>query len=81
MSALSQISLLEGNEISGSDRSFDKGENKELKEKFEKLGIKIYPQDGSGIKDDIDFLVISTAVEKTNPDVKIAEEKKNKNNS
>jgi len=76
MSALSQISLLEGNEISGSDRSFDKGENKELKEKFEKLGIKIYPQDGSGIKDDIDFLVISTAVEKTNPDIKIAEEKK-----
>jgi len=76
MSALSQISLLEGNEISGSDRSFDKGENQELKEKFEKLGIKIYPQDGSGIKDDIDFLVISTAVEKTNPDIKIAEEKK-----
>jgi UDP-N-acetylmuramate--alanine ligase len=76
MSALSQISLLEGNEIYGSDRSFDKGENKELKEKFEKLGIKIYPQDGSGIKDNIDFLVISTAVEKTNPDIKIAEKKK-----
>jgi UDP-N-acetylmuramate--alanine ligase len=76
MSALSQISLLEGNEISGSDRSFDRGENKEIREKFEKLGIKIYPQNGSGIKDDIDFLVISTAVEKTNPDIKTAEQKK-----
>ncbi len=68
MSALAQITAMQKNTVSGSDRSFDRGENKELKEKLENLGIKIYPQDGSGIKKDIDFFVYSTAVENTNPE-------------
>ncbi len=68
MSALAQITAMKKNTVSGSDRSFDRGENKEIKEKLENLGIKIYPQDGSGVKKDIDFFVYSTAVENTNPE-------------
>ena len=43
---------------------------------MEKLGIKIYPQDGSGVTSDIDFLVTSTAVEAQIPDIQKAVELK-----
>jgi UDP-N-acetylmuramate--alanine ligase len=35
-------------------------------------GIKLYPQDGTGIENTIDFTVTSSAVEEDNPDLKIA---------
>ncbi|HOL62797.1 MAG TPA: Mur ligase family protein [Elusimicrobiales bacterium] len=68
MSALAQILKMEGHEVCGSDRSFDNNQNLDIKEKFEKNGIKTYPQNGIGITKDIDFFVISTAVEETNPE-------------
>jgi len=74
MSALAQIARLEGNSVSGSDRAFDKGENKEVNEKLKGMGIEIYPQDGSGVKRELDFFVVSTAVEETNPDYLKAKE-------
>ncbi|MGC8867970.1 MAG: Mur ligase domain-containing protein, partial [Elusimicrobiales bacterium] len=74
MSALSQITAMEGHKVSGSDRSFDRGENKQIKKKLERLGVKIYPQDGSGIKKDIDFFIYSTAVEKSNIEIVKAKE-------
>ena len=74
MSALAQISKFENNEVLGSDRSFDIGENIDIKKKLENLKIKIYPQDGSGIKKDIDCVVISSAIEEINPDIKKAKE-------
>lgn len=61
-----------GHEVSGSDRSRDQGR---LPEKFawiEAQGIMLFPQDGSGIADDLDALVISKAVEDTVPDVAAA---------
>ena len=52
MSALAQIRLHQGYEVRGSDRSFDQGKDQSNKQALEKLGIKIYPQDGSAITDD-----------------------------
>lgn len=76
MSPLAQILCLSGVEVSGSDRNFDLGRDLKSKNALESLGIKIYPQDGSAISSDLDFLCVSTAVEDTIPDIKIAKEKK-----
>lgn len=73
--ALAQIMALKGYEVRGSDRAFDNGLDKDRKEALENLGIKIFPQDGSAICDDLDVLYASTAVEDTIADVKIAKEK------
>ncbi len=66
MSALAQISKDEGNEVFGSDRNFDMGLAGELRDKFERKGIKICPQDGSCLDKSFDAAVFSTAVEETN---------------
>lgn len=61
-----------GYDVRGSDRSRDQGR---LPEKFawiEQQGIRLYPQDGSGIGHDTGTLVISTAVEDSIPDVAAA---------
>ena len=69
MSALSQIAAMEGHEVSGSDRNFDNNRSFSLRDKLEKLSIKIFPQDGSGISKNTDILIVSTAVENENPDI------------
>lgn len=76
MSSLAQILKLSGYEVQGSDRNFDLNRDLENKKALESLGIKIYPQDGSGITNDLDFICASTAVEDTIPDIKAAKEKK-----
>lgn len=72
MSSLAQVLKSWGYKISGSDRDFDR----KLKEKsFTGLldqGIQLWPQDGSGISDDTDELVVSSAVEESIPDVRAA---------
>lgn len=75
MSALAQILKFKGNEVLGSDRSFDQGKDDLNKQALIDVGIKILPQDGSAITDDIDCLYVSTAVEDTIPDVKVALDK------
>lgn len=74
MSALAQIKRMEGYDVAGSDRSFDKGVDKDLKERFIKLGIQIHPQDGSALNKDIDYFVYSTAIEPQNPEFVKAKE-------
>ena len=70
MSALAQILKLSGDEVIGTDRSFDQGHDEENKNALQSLGIKILPQDGSAISEDVDCLYVSTAVEDHIPDVK-----------
>ena len=58
-----------GDRVAGSDRTLDQGR---LAAKFEFLrrrGIKLFPQDGSGLADADQILVTSAAVEETVPDV------------
>jgi UDP-N-acetylmuramate--alanine ligase len=74
MSALAQVAAMEGRPVSGSDRDFDRGRNLGVKTALEKLGIKIYPQDGSGINAATSELALSTAIEDTNPEVVKAKE-------
>jgi len=72
MSALALILVNKGHKVSGSDRGRDKGDSPDKFRAFEKAGIKLFPQDGSGITSAIDVLVVSSAVEDSVPDVKRA---------
>jgi UDP-N-acetylmuramate--alanine ligase len=58
-----------GAEIAGSDRSRDQGRSAEKFSWLESQGIRLYPQDGSGITDAQQTLVASAAVESTVPEV------------
>ncbi|MEF3280857.1 MAG: UDP-N-acetylmuramate--alanine ligase [Elusimicrobiota bacterium] len=75
MSALAQIVRFDGNQVSGSDRSFDSGDMKDIEKKLRNMGINIYAQDGFNISRDIDCFVISTAVEDSNPEILEAKKK------
>ena len=75
MSALAQVLRAKGWDVYGSDRSFDQGKEVKIKKALEEIGIKIYPQDGSMLDNNLDVLYASTAVESTIPDVKKALEK------
>jgi UDP-N-acetylmuramate--alanine ligase len=72
MSALAQFQVMKGGKVSGSDRAFDHGERIEVRHQLEALGIKVLPQDGSGIGADCTALVVSTAVEEQVPDFAVA---------
>ena len=74
MSALAQYINGIGKEVSGSDRYFKQGEYNETKDKLEKEGINCFVQDGSGINDKTDLVVVSTAVEDTVPEVQKAKQ-------
>ena len=72
MSAIAQYLAWEGLIISGSDRIAFADEMKETKEKLERCGCNLFPQDGSGITSATEALVISTAIEDDNPDIAAA---------
>jgi UDP-N-acetylmuramate--alanine ligase len=72
MSAIAQVLLHNGHVVRGSDRSHDTGKSSDLYEKLAALGVDLYPQDGSGVDDRVDTLVVSSAVESTIPDVRAA---------
>ncbi|HBC89220.1 MAG TPA: hypothetical protein DCZ94_19950 [Lentisphaeria bacterium] len=75
MSGLAQMLKWLGCNVSGSDRDMAKPENERIINSLRKCGISLFPQDGSYIKDGKpDFIVYSTAIEKDNPDFKVAED-------
>ncbi|HTM58445.1 MAG TPA: L,D-transpeptidase family protein [Candidatus Udaeobacter sp.] len=69
MSALAQFQAMTGGRASGSDRGFDRGERPTARTQLERLGVRVLPQDGSGVDDSCAALVVSTAVEEKVPDV------------
>lgn len=71
MSALAQYQAMRGGVASGSDRGFDRGERPESRLRLERLGIRVLPQDGTGLEG-AEALVVSTAVEDQVPDVAAA---------
>jgi UDP-N-acetylmuramate--alanine ligase len=73
-SALALFDAMRGHEVSGSDRAFDRDPNHPAFAPLNAAGIKILPQDGSGIKGSLDFAVMSTAVEDDTPEVVRARE-------
>ena len=75
ISPLEQIMVLKGYSVCGTDYSFDIGKDAKRKQALADAGIKIVPQDGSAITDDVEFLCVSAAIKDSNPDVKKAKEK------
>ena len=70
ISALAQLHAMAGEEVSGSDRLINKGFTKlPVWEHLKKLGVKIYPQYGSGIDEKTDAVVLTSAIEPDNAEV------------
>ena len=61
-----------GHKVYGSDRSRDQGKTPEKFKSLEELGIHLFPQDGSGVTENISRLVVSSAIEPTIIDVQEA---------
>jgi UDP-N-acetylmuramate--alanine ligase len=72
MSAIAQYLAGIGKNVSGSDRYFLQGETNDTRNKLEAEGIACFLQNGEGITDLIDLVVVSTAVEDTVPEVQKA---------
>ncbi|MBP6022922.1 UDP-N-acetylmuramate--L-alanine ligase [Ferruginibacter sp.] len=65
MSAIAQYLAGIQKNVSGSDRYFKPGEYNETKEKLEAEGIKCFLQNGEGITQHTELVVVSTAIEDT----------------
>jgi len=74
MSAIAQYLQGIGKTVAGSDRYFHAGEYNKTKEQLEAEGIGCYLQDGSGISETTDLVVVSTAIEDTVFEVQKAKE-------
>ncbi|MBM4036790.1 MAG: hypothetical protein FJ291_34075, partial [Planctomycetes bacterium] len=69
---LAQALLAAGWEVSGSDRYLDAGEDLEVLPKLRRAGVRLVPQDGSGVTAQTQAVVASTAIEADNPDLAAA---------
>jgi len=75
MSGLAQFHAQAGGLATGSDRAFDQGERREIRDGLEDLGVRITVQDGGFVSladRPCDAVVVSTAVEETVPDIAAA---------
>lgn len=72
MLPLALILLDQGHIIEGSDRSLDQGRTPTKFEYLRSRGIRLYPQDGSGVTRTEQVVVASAAVEDTVPDIAAA---------
>ncbi len=66
MSAIAQYLNGVGKSIAGSDREFGRSESNATQVQFEQIGLKCFPQDGSGITNETELVVVSTAIEESN---------------
>lgn len=69
MSALALALKNKGYDISGSDRAYDADVNTPKFDVLKNQGVRLFAQDGSGVDEHTDVLVVSSAVEETIPDV------------
>lgn len=72
MSAIAQYLKWSGLDISGSDRLLGSESTGATEQALRAMGCRIYPQDGSGISKDTEAVVVSTAIEEDNPDIRQA---------
>ena len=72
MSALAQALVAAGYDVSGSDRYLDRGIELEVLAKLARCGVRLVPQDGSGVVPGCEAVVVSTAIESNNPDIETA---------
>ncbi len=76
MSALAQAFIDAGFVVTGADRSLGDGSGvrSPVLAALERQGVRLYPDDGSGVGSETARVVISTAVEETNPGLRRARE-------
>ena len=74
MLPLAQILRGRGARVAGSDRSYDQGRTPDKFAALERQGVKLHPQDGSGIVAKDQIVVASAAVESSVPDIARAED-------
>jgi len=72
MSAVAQVLLAEGFEVTGSDRYLDQGENLDVLDRLSAAGVRLVKQDGAAVSPATAGVVVSTAIEADNPDVAAA---------
>lgn len=69
MNPLAQVALAMGCTVSGSDRYYDQGRSVPVLDMLARMGIVLSPQDGSGLTSTTKAVLVSTAIEKDNPDL------------
>jgi len=69
MSAIAQYLRAEGHVVAGSDRQFVAGEFNAAHNALEAEGISCFPQGGGGVNEEVDVVVVSTAIEDSVPEV------------
>ncbi|MGB2578410.1 UDP-N-acetylmuramate--alanine ligase [Elusimicrobium simillimum] len=70
MSALAQLHAMGGDIVTGSDRLINKGMvDLPVFKALRDLGAVIFPQDGSGIDETTELVVVSSAIESDNPEL------------
>lgn len=72
MSAIAQYLKAAGHTVAGSDRQFQKDQFNESRAALEAEGIQCFEQGANGISNDIDVVVVSTAIESSVPEVQQA---------
>lgn len=72
MSALAQYCAWDGIAVSGSDRLLESPDVFDIQDKLATAGCTLLPQDGSAVSGEIDALVVSTAIEESNPEIAAA---------
>lgn len=75
MSALAQLHAMNGDEVTGSDRLINNGFTQlPIWQALIKLGVKVFPQNGSAITPDTDAVILTSAIEPDNIEIKKAKE-------
>lgn len=72
MAPLATIVMARGGKVGGSDRAYDQGRTPAKFDYLRKRGVALHRQDGSGLTNGDQTLVVSAAVEETIPDVQAA---------
>lgn len=72
MSAIAQVLLGDGHGVRGSDRALDQGKNGRTFDLLRAAGAELFSQDGTGVTADTDYVVVSTAIEESVPDMRRA---------
>jgi len=73
MSALAEFLLGRGCRVTGSDRDLDSGRDLSVLRTLRRAGVELLSQDGSGVRERPDALVVSSAIESGNPELDEAE--------
>ena len=74
MSALAQALIDAGRQVTGADRLFDGGGTTPVLEALMRQGVKLLPESGEDISANTSRIIVSTAIEETNPSLLRARE-------